>query len=539
MSRIFCLIVFMSMVLLSFAGHAGVLKGRVLDTKAKALSEATLCILNENNCILTNDAGDYAMKLKPGDYKVVCRQDGFKENVFAFTMSADSDMAHDFIMDTLIIKDQSLDDMIDSLGSLKMPAKVIEVAALGVSWRHGADSFKVAALMDGLINFNPVEGVNVAPKVEWLHDLAKGKYLAGAGIVRYGFSNRHFNAIGRLAYIQEDTKWRGRYWLVGGSFGKYVFQYDYDNSVFPLFNTISALFWDDNELKIYEQWVNALYVGRNYGNGLMWNAHFEYDRRLPLENTTDFSFADKGSDRYSSNVPENLKALAPWEIHNAALIKLNVSYQPGYTYAYYKDYKIANLSHAPVFDLNYDKGMPDIGNSKVNFDKWKLMLHGNIDLSKYGIVGYNTGFGGFLNSAYVSIADLMHLYGNKGIGIASPYLYSYQFAQYYDFSNKEPFYDETHVEYNLNGFLSDKLPGFKQAKINFVMGGNIFYARQSDYYTEAFFGLDNIGFKKFHYFRIDFVQSWDSHGGQNSGFRFGINTRGLVPLTQGNLNSNW
>jgi hypothetical protein len=539
MNRIFGVFIFILIIVLPFAVHAGVLKGRVLDTKSKALSKATLCILNKDNCVLSNDVGDYELTLDPGNYKIVCRQDGFKANVFAFTMSEDQDVTHDFIMDTLIIKDQSLDDMIDSLGSLKMPAKVIEVAALGVSWRHGADSFKVAALMDGLINFNPVEGVNVAPKVEWLHDLAKGKYLAGADIVRYGFSNRHFNAIGRLTYIQEDTKWRGRYWLVGGSFGKYVFQYDYDNSVFPLFNTISALFWDDNELKIYEQWVNALYVGRNYGNGLMWNAHFEYDRRLPLENTTDFSFADKGSDRYSSNVPENLKALAPWEVHNAALIKLSISYQPGYTYAYYKDYKIANLSHAPVFDLSYDKGIPDIGNSKVNFDKWKLMLHGNIDLKKYGIVGYNTGFGGFLNSAYVSIADLMHLYGNKGIGIASPYLYSFQFAQYYDFSNKEPFYDETHVEYNLNGFISNKLPGFKQAKINFLIGSNIFYARQSDYYTEAFFGLDNIGFGKFRYLRVDFVQSWDSHGGRNSGFRVGINTRSLVPMRQGNMNSNW
>lgn len=539
MVRIVFLFAFVPVLLLPFIGHAGVLKGRVLDTKSKALSEATICISRTNNCILTNDAGDYSMTLKPGNYKVVCREEGFKENVFVFAMPEIGDVTHDFIMDTVRNKGDDLDDMIDSLGSLRITAKVIEVAALGVSVKDRGDTIKIGALMDGLVNFNPVEGVNVAPRAEWLHKLAVGQYLVSAGIVRYGFSNHHFNAIGRTTYVHEDKHWRGRYWLIGVNFGKYVFQYDYDNPVFPLFNSVSALLWHDNQLKIYEQWEKAIYVGRNYGNGLLWNVHFEYDNRIPIENTTNFSFAGRNKETYSGNVPDNLAALAPWEQHDAAILRLNISYQPGYTYAYFKDYKVANLSNAPVFDLGYDKGIQGIGNSKVNFDKWRLMLKGNIDVKQYGVVGYNTGFGGFFNTAYVSIPDLMHLYGNRGIGIAAPYLYSFQFAQYYEFSNKEPFYNETHVEYNLNGFISNKLPGFKQAKINFVLGSNIFYARQSDYYTEAFFGLDNIGFSKYHYLRIDFVQSWDSHGGRNSGFRVGVNTRGLVSLRQGNLNSNW
>lgn len=540
MTRIVCFFAIIMVMLMPFKGVAGVLKGRVMDAKSKALNGATICLVGKRNCILTNDAGDYSLSLKPGNYKVVCRSEGFKENIFSLTMPVSGDMEHDFIMDTLRNKGDDLDNMLDSLHQpLRGIAKTLEVMALGVSVKLATDTVKISALMDGVLNYNPVEGVNVAPRVEWLHKLGTGQYLSSAFATRYGFSNRHFNAIGRVAYVQEDKKWRGRYWLVGVTLGKYVFQYDYDNAVFPLFNSVSALLWDDNQLKIYEQKVSAFYFGRNYGNGLMWNLHFEYDTRIPLKNTTNFSFAGKGTDTFASNVPSNLAALAPFERHDAAIIRLNVSYQPGYTYAYYKDYKVANLSNAPVFNLGYDKGIQGIANSKINFDKWRLMMAGNIDLKKAGIIGYNTGFGGFLNSAYISIPDLMHLYGNKGIGIAAPYLYSFQFAQYYEFSNKESFYDETHVEYNLNGFISNQLPGFKQAKLNFVVGSNVFYARQSDYYTEAFFGIDNIGFGKYHYLRLDFVQSWDSNGGRNSGFRLGINSRSLVSLRQGNLNSNW
>jgi hypothetical protein len=101
----------------------------------------------------------------------------------------------------------------------------------------------------------------------------------------------------------------------------------------------------------------------------------------------------------------------------------------------------------------------------------------------------------------------MQITGNRGIGYAATYLDGFQFAQYYEFSNKEPLYGEAHVEYHLKGLLSNKLPLLRQARWYLLFGGNAFYASSSDYYSEAFVGIDNICYKVARFLRIDFVQS--------------------------------
>ncbi len=297
-------------------------------------------------------------------------------------------------------------------------------------------------------------------------------------------------------------------------------------------NTYYSLFGRENDLKLYERWDASAYVARNYGNGLNWFVKAAYEQRLPLENTTDYSFINGNKDGFSTNAPANLVNTATaWEKHDAALLYASISYKPGFTYTQYPDYKVANGSSWPRFTLNYEKGIPGILNSKTNFDKWRFNIRDDIHMKLFGTLKYDLAIGGFLNSTYVSIPDLMHLYGDRGIGIASPYLQSFQMAQFYEFSNKEPLYGEAHIEYHLNGLLSNKIPLLRQARFYLLFGGNAFYAQQTDYYTEAFVGIDNIGWKVARFLRVDFVQSWDSHFGHNSGIRFGLNIGSVSTTT--------
>ena len=395
---------------------------------------------------------------------------------------------------------------------------------------------------DNILNFNIVEGINIAPKLNWRHRIDTGKYLHGGVAARYGFSNHHFDLIGRLYYTTEDKSWKNRTWLYGIEGGKYVFQYDADNPVLPVFNSLAALLYRQNDLKLYERYDASAYAGRNYGNGFRWFIKASYQQRLPLDTTTNFSFKGASSTiYYNDNVPAHLLKVTTWEKNDAALLHIKLSYKPGYKYFQYPDYKIGSGSDSqwPMFTLTYDKGVPGIINSVSNFDKAKFFVSDDIRLRLLGSFSYNIGVGGFLNSEYVSIPDLMHLYGNRGIGLASPYLSTFQFAQYYDFSNKEPLYGEGHIEYHLNGLISNKIPLLRQARYYLLFGGNAFYARQSDYYAEAFVGIDNIGWKLFRVLRVDFVQSWDSYRGHNSGIRFGINSKIFSSGRVNETNSEW
>lgn len=391
-----------------------------------------------------------------------------------------------------------------------------------------------------VVNYNIVEGYTIAPRLSWQHRVDSFHTLSADGAARYGFSNRHFNAIGRLYYTSRAREWRNRSWIYGMEGGKYVFQYSPDNPVNEFINSYSALFYRQNDIKLYERWDADVFVRRNYGNGFNWFLKTSFQQRLPLHNTTDQSLFPGNQDGFTDDVPPNLlqKATA-WEKHNAVIIDARISYKPGVKFIQYPDYKAATSSPWPRLTLTYNKGVPGIFSSKTDFDKWRFNIQDDVRLRLMGVLKYNFVVGGFLNTNYVSIPDLMHLYGNRGIGYAAPYLQSFQFAQYYDFSNTEPIYGEAHVEYHLNGLISNKIPLLRQARYYLLLGGNAFYARQDFYYTEAFVGIENIGWKLLRPLRIDFVQSWDSFKGRNSGVRFGLSLSGLSASRNNPANSEW
>lgn len=398
--------------------------------------------------------------------------------------------------------------------------------------------------IDDMVNYNIVEGFNVAPMIKWRHFIDTGRTLFTDLATRYGFSNTHFNAIGRVYYYSRNKAFLNDAWWYGVEGGKYVFQLDPDNPVLPWYNTFSDLLYRQNDLKIYERWEGAGFIRHNTGNGISWALKASFQHRIPLNNTSDFSFV-KGNDAgYTNNTPPQLLSVATaWEEHNAALLWGSISYHPGNRYTEYPDYKVASNNSAwPQFTLSYDKGIPGIFNSVTDFDKWRLAMKGELKLHLFGNLLYNLAAGGFLNTNYVSIPDLMHIYGNRGVGLANPYLQSFQFAQYYDFSNKEPLYGEAHIEYHLKGLLSNKIPLLRQAKWYLLLGGNAFYARQNFYYSEAFIGIDNIGFKAARGIRIDFVQSWSNDNGylgSNSGIRFGISLPGVSGVHTNVTHSEW
>ncbi len=395
----------------------------------------------------------------------------------------------------------------------------------------------ILPVFDGMVNYNTVEGVNVAPKLWWNYKADTGKTISGKLAVRYGLNNAHFNSIAKLAYRNDAKDWKGRYWAIGVEGGKYVFQYNPDNPIPEFYNTISTLFYRKNYMKIYERWEAALAFTRNYGNGFMWNAKTEFQHRIPLNNTTGYNWASANVLPFTDNLPSELSTYQ-WSEYNAVLLKLSVSYKPGYTYVQYPDYKMPQGSRWPLFTLQYEKGIPNLLNSITDFDKWRFSIKDELRLKMLGSISYVLAAGGFFNTNYVGIPDMKHLDGNQ-TALATPYLKSFQLAPYYRYSNTEPIYGEAHVEYNLQGLLTNKIPLLRQARWFLLIGNNTFYARQNDYYTEAFIGIDNLGWKLLRFLRVDFVESWDNTGANHAGFRIGLNASSVIRINVRNDNSEW
>jgi hypothetical protein len=262
-------------------------------------------------------------------------------------------------------------------------------------------------------------------------------------------------------------------------------------------------------MKIYEAWFGRMGYSRELGDGLRWNVLFQYQDRLPLENTTNYKWRTLRERVFTPNYPTEILN-ENFSRHQAFVFSTGLTWQPGSRYIEFPDRKVSMGSRYPVFF-----------GSDVKYSKWRLGISDDFSMKLAGSFNYRISAGGFINRDSVSIQDYTHYNGNKYV-LAETYLNSFQLAAYYKYSNKERFYSEVHLEYHLNGFLTNKIPGFRKLNWFLVTGTNAFYINKNNNYIEAFVGLENI----LKIIRIDFVQSWPFGNHPSTGFRIGF--RGLL-----------
>ncbi|OSZ78933.1 hypothetical protein CAP35_11995 [Chitinophagaceae bacterium IBVUCB1] len=417
----------------------------------------------------------------------------------------------------------------------KFDAMSLLMRGYGFSTKGYKHRFNTNSLLDGFINYNTVEGLNLTPKLWWVHNIDTSQYLTGKLAARYGFANTHFNAIAKVAYSKYNKKWRGRYWSIGIEGGKYIFQFNNQSTVTPLYNTYTTLVLGQNHMKLYERMNGALTYSHSFGNGFSFSVKADYQRRLPVENTIGYTWAKES--KLTDNTPAPLKGLG-WGQHDAALLSLNIAYRPGYTYTLYPEYKVANSSNMPLFRLQYQKAIAGIANSVADFDKWRFSIEDDMNLKLAGSISYKIAAGGFLNSKYVGLPDMMHLADNQLL-LAAPYINSFQLATYYRYSNTQQLYGELHLEYYLKGLLTNKIPLLRQARWYLVTGTNTFFVNANNYYIEAFGGIDNLGYKALRFLRVDFVYSWNNLNQQTYGIRIGLDPTAAIGISNRDKGAEW
>lgn len=148
------------------------------------------------------------------------------------------------------------------------------------------------------IEYNTVEGLVIQGEASFLKEYKKsGNSIEFSPHVRYGFSNTHLNAWGTLTLskkifqIDMDGESHSRSsWTFGG--GKRVSQFNPDNPIGPVLNELYTLFFRDNYMKIYENYYGSVQYKKRFDNGLRITGSVLYEDRLPLNNTTNYSFLE-------------------------------------------------------------------------------------------------------------------------------------------------------------------------------------------------------------------------------------------------------
>lgn len=382
------------------------------------------------------------------------------------------------------------------------------------------------------VQYNTVEGLVLNAEATFSRGFPDIKReLSFTPHVRYGFSNGHLNGWGTLSY-HKRSYWRGidnsmsddaasfrtnNFSLSGG---RRISQFNKDNPISPLFNSIYTLFFNHNYMKIYENYFAQFNYEGASQSGLKYSAQLLYEGRIPLNNTTDFSIIKYDSLKFTPNYPSE-KIDSQFTRHQAVIANFSLSYQPGQQFVQFPDYRVPLGSKYPTFTLSYEKGFNNVLGSDVDFDKWNFSVTDDMNLKLAGQFNYRIDIGGFLNDKTVFIQDYRHFNGNQII-FASKYLNSFQIAPYYANSTTASFYATLHAEHHFNGLLTNKIPLFKRLNWNLVAGTNAFYVNSDNNYFEIFAGLENI----LKLFRVDFVGSYLN--GNNGQFAVRIGLGGLL-----------
>ncbi|WP_167020212.1 DUF5686 and carboxypeptidase regulatory-like domain-containing protein [Chitinophaga sp. Cy-1792] len=412
---------------------------------------------------------------------------------------------------------------IDSLRKKQGPVKPLQLLWSGISRKDYFtrdsqivyNTFRMKGLAQSL-KYNTVEGLVLAVEPSFTFDAGEDRALTVTPYFRYGTSNTHFNSYVNVNYATRgklfNSKGTNSFLLAGG---KQVSQFNHDNPIDNLMNEFYTLLLHENFMKIYENWfLKGAYL-RNFDNKTSFRLSATYENRIPLENTTDFSFFGRNK-TFTPNHPYEL-ANVPFDRHSAVVLEASFKFQPGQKFWEFPDRTIAYGSKYPTFEIGYGKGIPGIANSVADFDKWNFNIRDNMNFKLFGEFRYNLGVGGFLNAKDVEIPDYRHFNGNQTF-YNIKYLNSFQLAPYYLYSTTAAFYATANVEHHFNGLLTNKIPLFNRLKWNLVVGSNAFYVNSDNNYVEVFAGLENI----LKVARVDVIAGYQSKDNTRIGVRVGF-----------------
>ncbi|HEX8462218.1 MAG TPA: DUF5686 and carboxypeptidase regulatory-like domain-containing protein [Segetibacter sp.] len=397
---------------------------------------------------------------------------------------------------------------LDSLDKKRNKLQLITLLTSGQTFTK--EKRKTSLHFDGLIDavsFNTVEGAVVDYSIRYTKRIGESgrKSISISPAFRYGFSNQRFNAYGRVGYSY-GKKYRNNISVIGG---RNVFQIDNNNAISQQLNTISTLLYERNYMKIYEAVFGRINVYKELGAGLAVSANVQYQDRQSLQNTTTTKWRDYADRSFTPNI-----TFMP---HQALSASVNVRWRPGTKYVEFPDRKINVGSKYPTLNLSYTQGIKGALGSDVDYSKWRFSVNDNINLKLLGSLDYNIAAGGFINNKTVFFPDYQHYLSNQ-LTIASPFLSSFQLMPYYAYSDTEKFYTTAHLEYHLNGLLTNKIPLFKKLNWFVVTGANELYLKNGTNYTEVFIGLENI----LKIIRVDFIKSFTNTNNGTTGIRISL-----------------
>ncbi|WP_448702830.1 DUF5686 and carboxypeptidase regulatory-like domain-containing protein [Mucilaginibacter sp. AW1-3] len=380
--------------------------------------------------------------------------------------------------------------------------------------RYKKTYFHLSSVL-GALNFNTVEGFVLDYDATYAKqiDSLNNKYLFLRGKVRYGFASQkvHGSVNGNIPIDQFN---------LGFNVGSDVLDM---NNLIPFGksdNMEYSLFSRWNYEKFYDKQFAQVSLSHRIVGGWLASIGAEASNRQWLDNRSNYSFYNKGDRQYTSNNPFEPFSNAPLFANSRAFkLQLNTSYDFSNTYETHPTGRYYYPSKYPRIGVSYVKGIKGLFGSDVDYDLLAMNItKADISMGLYGNTSFYIGAGKFLNTNSLYYTDYKQFNGTS-IQQYEPGLNKLLLLDPYKYSTSDEYF-EGHLEHNFSGFILNKIPLIRKAKLQEIVDFNYLATPALKSYSELGVGVEWFGF------RAMYAWSWDNTAHQTQGFRFGINIGG-------------
>jgi hypothetical protein len=361
--------------------------------------------------------------------------------------------------------------------------------------------------------FNTVDGWNFNYKVSFgtiLQDTNKTR-LTITPVFRYAFSREV--ASGYLNFSLRNKKYRLE--LQGGRFIK---QYNPDEPILPIVNSVMTLFLEKNLMKIYERDYLDLSFSRKLSPYFTVNTNWSWAQRTELFNTSDFKIINRGKiEDYTPNRPKNDELLdTSFPQHNALIGSVGATARPWIKYTVRNDREFEVPNSSPIISLEYRRGF-NAWTSHVNFDQLELGFKHGFKIGVRGTVDVALRGGMFFNADNMYFMDYKHFQGNRTPFITNDPVGSFRLLDYYTYSTADKYF-AGNFHYQFRKLLITNIPLVRLAGIRENVFVNYLATPTSKNYTELGYSIDGI----LRIFRLEAAASFQDGKYLTYGFRIGI-----------------
>ena len=378
-------------------------------------------------------------------------------------------------------------------------------------------TFFYSGLLDHY-GFNTVQGYFLGSQLVYTKkDTINNNNLSIGTKINYGFSEQRWRA---TAYINKTINYKTKTWTkISG--GTTIVQYNTNNPITNLVNSVATLAFNKNFAKYYNKKFVALNFGTSFIDGIDITTNFEYAQRSALQNNSHVNFLNLNTQYTSNNPLDPLNDAIAFNRNSIAKlnIALNITFGNKYIERPTGKQTITNNRYPSLF-LQYENAFAS-SLKNYNYQNIKATIKYNLNLENYGKLYSNTSWFGFINqNKNLLFIDYHHFNGNQTY-IYNNNLVNNQFflLPYYSHSTQKNALN-SHIAYNDKGFIINKIPLLKHTQWNIIANFNILSSYNKATYYEYAVGFDNLGFGKFRLFKLQYT----TNTMYDHGIMFGINT---------------